>query len=282
MRRREAGRAAGVTCHSGPVSDYSAGRTEARRRVFEASAETYHRARPDYPEELFEDLERIAGLHRGSVVIEVGSGTGLCTQHLAARGYALRCIEPAEAMAAVAKAHIGDAFEHVAERFEDFQAPAGSVDLVIAATSWLWVDPAVGFAHAAELLAPDGHFAHAWQTLVDLGPEGFEEALAAIYAEEAPELGGTFNSQRTVADGWAEKIGQCGLFSEPEIHEYRYQRDFDGEGFVASASTYGMHAGIDPERRERLDARVVALVDDRFGGAVTRFERSLLFVSSPL
>ncbi len=145
----------------------------------------------------------------------------------------------------------------------------------------MWVDPEVGFPKAAELLGPDGHFAHAWQTLVDLGPEGFEERLSVIYAEVAPELGGTFNSQRTVADGWAERIGESGYFNPPEVIEYRYERDFDGAAFVASASTYGMHAGLDEDRRTRLDSRIAELVDEQYGGSVKRIERSLLFVATP-
>ena len=262
------------------MTDYSASRTSARRQVFEASAETYHHARPDYPEALFDDLARVAGLHTGSVVVEVGSGTGLLTQHLVERGYAVRCIEPGAAMAAVARAHIGDGFELVPTRFEDFAAPPASVDLVIAATSWMWVDPAVGFGKAATLLRPGGHFAHAWQTLVDLAPEGFEQALATIYREEAPELAGTFNSQRTVADGWAEQIADSGYFTALERFEYRYERTFDGRAFVDSASTYGMHGGLEQDRRDRLDRRIAELVDEQYHGAVRRLERSLLFIAA--
>jgi SAM-dependent methyltransferase len=261
------------------MSDYSPQRTAQRRQVFEDSAETYHRMRPPYPAALFDDLARIAGLHRGSVVVEVGSGTGLATEHLVARGYSVRCVEPGEKMAAVARANLGEAFEHVESRFEDFEAPAGSVDLVLAATSWMWVDPEIGFEKAAVMLGRDGWFAHAWQTLVDLGPDGFEERLAEIYHEEAPELARTFDSQRSVADGWAEKIAACGLFAPPQVLEYRYQRSFNGWDFVGSASTYGMHAGLEPERRRRLGERIAQLVDVDYGGSVTRFERSLLIAA---
>ena len=261
------------------MTDYSPQRTVQRRNVFEESAETYHRLRPPYPTELFDDLERLAGLQPGSVVVEVGSGTGLGTAGLVGRGYSLACIEPAEKMAAIARANLGDAFEHVLTRFEDFEAPPGSIDLVFAATSWLWVDPAVGFEHAAELVGRDGHLAHAWQTLVDLGPEGLEERLDVVYQAAAPELSRTFQSQRTVADGWAERIAESGYFAAPQILEYCYERSFDAASFVGSASTYGMHAGLEPARRKALDDGIIAVIDNEFGGQATRYERSLLFVA---
>jgi SAM-dependent methyltransferase len=260
-------------------SDYSAQHTSARRVVFGATAQTYHDYRPDYPEELFDDLQRVAGLEAGSRVLEVGAGTGLFTSHLVRRGYEVTAIEPEEGMAAVARAHVPGAFTQFAGRLEDFEGVPESADLVVAATSWMWVDPEHGFERAAALLRHGGHFAHAWQTLVDLAPEGIEQAFAEVFAARAPELARSFNSQRHVADGWDEKILESGYFVDLERFEYRYERSFDPWSFVASASTYGMWASLEASRREELDGRLATVIAEEFGGSATRLERSLLFIA---
>ena len=46
------------------------------RETFEEAPERYDLVRPGYPEELFDDLERLAGLRPGSRVLELGCGTG--------------------------------------------------------------------------------------------------------------------------------------------------------------------------------------------------------------
>jgi hypothetical protein len=51
------------------VSD---GDREMLGRTFDRAADLYQRARPDYPDELLDDLVTVAGLAPGSRLLEVG------------------------------------------------------------------------------------------------------------------------------------------------------------------------------------------------------------------
>jgi len=66
---------------------------ERLRRRFDDAAESYHRARPDYPERLFDDLVSLAGLRSGGDLLEIGCGTGKATLPLARRGLRITCLE---------------------------------------------------------------------------------------------------------------------------------------------------------------------------------------------
>ena len=66
---------------------------ESRRTTFDAAADRYDRARPEYPDDLFDELVRRTNLTRGSLVLEVGCGTGKATRPLAARGFRVTCVE---------------------------------------------------------------------------------------------------------------------------------------------------------------------------------------------
>ncbi len=60
------------------------------KTTFNQDAENYDRARPTYPEALFDDLVSMTGLGTGAMVLELGCGTGQATVALAMRGYRSR------------------------------------------------------------------------------------------------------------------------------------------------------------------------------------------------
>jgi len=63
---------------------------ERLRETFNQAAESYQRARPDYPGELFDALIEAAGLAPGDRLLEVGCATGKATVPLARRGFRIR------------------------------------------------------------------------------------------------------------------------------------------------------------------------------------------------
>jgi SAM-dependent methyltransferase len=133
---------------------------EPLRRTFDSAADRYDAARPDYPEELFDDLVRVAGLEPGARLLEIGCATGKATLPLLRRGFSVVCVELGPELADQARRNlIGLPVEINVEPFETWQNPAGAFDLVFAATSWHWVDPELRYRKAHELLRPGGHLA---------------------------------------------------------------------------------------------------------------------------
>ena len=134
---------------------------ERRRATFDQAAELYDRARPGYPAELFDDLARLAGVGAGCRVLEVGPGTGQATVPLAERGCRIVAVELGEDLAAVARRRLArfPAVQVVTAAFEDWPPPAEPFDLVLAATVFHWIDPAVRVTKAADALRPGGALA---------------------------------------------------------------------------------------------------------------------------
>ena len=46
------------------------------KRTFDQDAELYDKARPDYPEQIFDHLFALGGLAHNATVLELGCGTG--------------------------------------------------------------------------------------------------------------------------------------------------------------------------------------------------------------
>ena len=136
-------------------------RDEDRRREqaasFGAAAAAYERGRPPYPAEAIDWL-----LPPGATrVLDVGAGTGKLTRQLAERGLDVVAVEPLEGMREqLARAVPGvPVYPGTAE---DIPLPDGSVQAVLLAQAWHWVDPARAVPEVARVLVPGGQLGLVW------------------------------------------------------------------------------------------------------------------------
>ncbi len=127
-------------------------------RRFRGRAELYARHRPGYPGEVVTLLEDECGLRAGSVVADLGSGTGILAAMLLARGCRVFGVEPnADMRAEGARALAAqEGFVSVDGRAEATTLPDASVDLVTAAQAFHWFDRPRARAEFARILKPGG------------------------------------------------------------------------------------------------------------------------------
>ncbi len=129
--------------------------------VFNEVPELYDRVRPTYPDQLFTDLVAITGLDQGSLVLEVGCGTGQATRSLASFGCPLIAVESGHAMAELARRRLvafGNVEIEIAA-FEEWADAGRRFDVLVAAAAWHWVDPSIGWPRAHDVIRPDGWMA---------------------------------------------------------------------------------------------------------------------------
>ncbi len=156
---------------------------EEDRWVFNRLAGDY-RFRPAYPAAV---TDRLAALAGHGPVVDVGAGTGLVAVPLAARGLAVRAVEPARAMLEVlVERSRGLSVEAVHATAEDTGLPAGEATLVVLADALQWVEPEAAGAEAGRLLAGGGVVA---VVEAQLGGSPFADGLAALLVEANPRAG---------------------------------------------------------------------------------------------
>jgi SAM-dependent methyltransferase len=214
-------------------------------------------------------------------VVEVGSGTGIATQPLAERGLRITCLEPAEPMAAIAKAKLRRFADvtHVACRFEDWEAPAGSCRAVIAANAWHWVQPDLGFRQAASVLGPSGALCILVHHVVQVGEDGFADAWREVRRAIAPpseqdRRQATFMEEHQ----WSDDMEASGLFTHIATSRHAFTRTLDAEAFVAVGNTYRSPSRLSPDVLARLNAAEMELINSRYGGRIEKTEEAVLYV----
>src|SRR3954462_2402849 len=78
------------------------------KTTFDSVADSYQAARPDYPDELFDDLIDVCGLGPSAPLLEAGCGPGKATLPLARRGFRITALELGASLAEVATRNLAE------------------------------------------------------------------------------------------------------------------------------------------------------------------------------
>jgi SAM-dependent methyltransferase len=263
---------------------------ERLRATFDSAAWLYHQARPRYPDELFDELIRIAALRPGARLLEIGCGTGVATIPLARRGYLIICVELGRDLAEQARRNLAGlpGVQVVQDAFEAWQPghrPGERVyDLVYAATSWHWIDPAVRYARAWDVLRPGGRLA-IWgaQHVFPADGDPFFSEIQDVYDEIGESLppGTHLHAPGELPDLRAE-IEASGLFGDVHVRHFDWEVSYDAESYIRLLETFSGHIAMERWQRDRLYGEIRRRLAARPDGLLRRHWGAVLHVSRRL
>jgi SAM-dependent methyltransferase len=130
---------------------------ESRRLSFGSVAADYDRYRPAPPAQALDWLIP----PDATAVLDLAAGTGAVTRLLIGRAARVVAAEPDERMRAVLAARCPEA-EVLEGRGEDIPLPDASVDAVVIASAWHWLDPERAVPEIARVLRPGGTLGVIW------------------------------------------------------------------------------------------------------------------------
>jgi len=255
------------------------------RATFDARAELYDSARPEYPAALFDALIETTGIRPGDHLLEIGCATGKATGPLARRGFRITCVELGHALAAVARKRLAafpqvEVLEGAFESWEP-RAQDDSFALVFAATSWHWIDPAVRYQRAHALLRRGGHLAF-WSALhvFPMGGDPFFRELQDVYDEinEGLPPGAVWPRPGELAEQTAD-IEASGLFDVIHVRHFDWERVYDAEGYIELLNTFSGHLTMADRQRERLYGEIRRRLGERPGATLRRHWGAVLHVA---
>ena len=257
------------------------------KTTFNEVAELYDRARPHYPEDIFDDLIDLAGLQEGASILEVGCGTGRATLRLARRGFSLTCVELGANLAAVARRNLAPHpnAEVITEPFESWESDGDRLDLIFAAWAWHWLDPETRYAKAARLLKPDAALAvldvqHAFPSDADSFFFDIQDVYKEI-GEEHPEEYWPPPLPEDVPD-FREEIEATGLFGDFQSRRYVWDLMYTADQYIDLLNTFSGHIAMEPEKREYLYRKVRERINARDDPRVRRHWLAILNVARKL
>lgn len=218
--------------------------------VFNRMADVYD-ARPPYPTSLIDALSAIASA-AGPRIGDLGAGIGHLALPLAARGFELTAVEPAQAMLtrlsdAAREQRLSLRALHAAA--EALPLGAGSLDLVLIADALHFIDTELCALEVARVLSPRGALA---VVTAELAPTPFMRELVSLMEDSAPRRPRVLASRSAQLAGVAKIPLANELCFEDETPLTREQL----ERMLATISFIGPAMNAERTRvfRERLHA----------------------------
>jgi len=241
--------------------------------VFGEVAEQYDRARPSYPDELFDAVIAHGGLTPGGTALEIGAGTGKATRGFTSRGVTVHALEPSPGMARVLR-KTGIEVEETS--FEAWTPRSAAYQLAFAAQAWHWVRDANRYEKVAAALAPGGTLALFWNRGRPLAG-ALGAANDAAYREHAPAL--TTSIGEWSVDRTLDEMTGCAELRDATKHTYTWTQTYTTAEWLALLATHSDHRMLPDEQRARLHAAVGHAIDEH-GGYVDVTYDALLFLAT--
>ncbi|HEV3115617.1 MAG TPA: class I SAM-dependent methyltransferase [Gemmataceae bacterium] len=240
---------------------------------FSGLANVYARCRPSYPAAAIGFILQHCQLKSGSVLVDVGSGTGISSRLFAERGLQVIGIEPNAEMRAAAGASAispgAAAPTYLEGRAEATSLAGGSADAVLAAQAFHWFDVERALQEFHRILRPGGWVILLWNERDER--DAFTAAYGAVI-RTVPEAA-TVEAPRGQA---GEPLLTSPLFHNASRTVFANEQPLDEEGVLGRAFS-ASYAPREPAQAEQFAARLhdVFARFQRDGKVVLKYETAV-------
>ena len=255
--------------------------TDFLKNTFSKVIKDYDRARPGYPQELYDAVTGFAGLGKGAGVLEVGAGTGQATDLFLQGDFMFDLLEVSEEQVEFLRQKYGGTPRVTAQMgyFEQYETEK-KYDLIYSATAFHWVDSRSGYPKAWEMLNPGGTLAVFWHmSSVTYYEGGIFDGLNTLKKKYLPQesLGFDEDGILKVKERRIAQIQSGGWFGAPEIYEYRWTDTYDADRYLTLLNTYSGTQTLSEEKRSRYLEEVRVHINAN-GGKVELPQHVMLYL----
>ncbi|AFZ30253.1 Methyltransferase type 11 [Gloeocapsa sp. PCC 7428] len=238
--------------------------SEQRKNWYSTAADAYNRVRPRYPQQLIYRAVEWAKLPDDGVILEVGCGPGIATVAFADLGFSMVCLEPNQEMWQLAQQNCLQYpnVEIINASFEEWQLEARKFDAVIAATSFHWISPEIGYQKAAAALQDKASFILLWNAIPIQPPLAIYQLLEEVYQTYAPSL--AQYEARSIQEENLKAFGQAvidsGRFKDLMSEQLTWEAIHSVDDYLTLLGTLSPYIRLELHKRDALFAGIRELL----------------------
>ena len=238
---------------------------------FTGKAEIYKKFRSSYPAELIGYLYSQIGFAKNSVIADIGSGTGIFSRLLLAKGSLVYCVEPNDDMRRTAETDLRDNagfynFISINAPAENTGLPENSIDFVTVAQAFHWFDRQIFKAECRRIVKKYGKVVLVWN-IRDYKNEMIKKdyVIREKYCVDRKGLGESGGPPKDLADFFVNKSCEERVFQNDLI--------LDCETYVGMnlSRSYSPREDNNPEKYHGMVKELSALFDEYSADGVIRF-----------
>jgi SAM-dependent methyltransferase len=268
------------------IYDYSGKDLEYRKSWYSPSAAAYNKLRPRYPEVLMHRVVEVTNLSHNSTILEVGCGPGTATVAFAQFGGSTICLEPNPDFCLLARQNC-EQYPNVEIQnisFEEWPLEAEKFDAVLAATSFHWIDPEIGYPKAANALRGNGHLILLWNKELQPSYEVYQ-SFSEVYQVHAPSLSHRYEDRATQKEILRE-LGQIALasgkFKDLISEHFECEVTYSVNDYLLLLSTYSPYLKLDKQSRDSVFNGLRGKIEQDLGGRIQLSYLSTFHISRKL
>ncbi len=251
------------------------------RTTFNEDEYNYDKARPDYLDELFEDIFRYIDLSKNSNVLEIGIGTGQATLPFLNKGCNLTAVEIGDRLAKYCTQKFSNfnSFNIINSDFIEADLSEKSFDLIYSATAFHWIPKDRGYAKIKSLLKSAGAVALFWNhPFVSNTSDETNLASMSVYKKYRPDDKTPAEFDLSDCRKQTSELEKFG-FKNIKSRIYKRTRKLTGEEYISLIKTYSDH-NILPEKVQNAFERDMKQAIDNAGGIINIYDTIDLYLAS--
>lgn len=250
------------------------------RLKFNEDAANYDKARPSYPNELFNDIIAYSDINQNSNILEIGIGTGQATLPFLKLGCNVTAVELGNDLAEYTSAKFApyNNFSIINADFIEADLKSGYYDLIYCATAFHWLPQEEALNKVKKLLKPNGTLALFWNhPFPNREDDEVNMASRRVYDKYRP-------SDKTITE-FSEKdlekreneLAQNG-FKCVEAKLYKRTRTLTTEEYIALINTYSDHRALPDDIRYNFEDEMRTTVNS-LGGKINIYDTIDLYLA---
>ncbi len=110
---------------------------------------------------------------------------------------------------------------------------------------------------------------------------GFFDEVQEIYQQVVPEWSNpsTEPSTQETIQATTAYINSTGLFEPVLVRTYQWTQDYTAQEYQKLLDTYSDHRTLEESRRARLCDKISSLIEDKYGGNITKLYLTVLYIA---
>ena len=138
--------------------------------------------------------------------------------------------------------------------FEEWKLEPKKFDAVLAASSFHWISPDIGYPKATAALRPGGHLILLWNKELQPRYEVYQQ-LSEVYQTAAPSLNRPYEdsaTQTAILNELGQMAIESGHFKDMVSGQMEVEVTYSVDQYLLLLNTYSPHLKLEPQQKQRL------------------------------